>query len=79
VQDFQVVRTEGAEPEMELPFAVLHPQCGRWPSGSGASGDLPVHFVMIGQNRQADFQQAKADHAFNEQELELKTNTQLTR
>jgi uncharacterized membrane protein len=36
-------------------------------------------FVRIGQNRQADFQQAKADHDFNEQELELKTNTQLTR
>jgi uncharacterized membrane protein len=36
-------------------------------------------FVMIGQNRSAEFQQAKADHDFNEQELELKTNTQLTR
>jgi uncharacterized membrane protein len=36
-------------------------------------------FVMIGQNRQSDFQQAKADHDFNEQELELKTNTDLTR
>jgi uncharacterized membrane protein len=36
-------------------------------------------FVMIGQNRQSDFQQAKADHDFNEQELELKTNTELTR
>ncbi|NEA32667.1 DUF1003 domain-containing protein [Streptomyces sp. SID13031] len=36
-------------------------------------------FVMIGQNRQAAFQQAKADHDFNETELELKTNTQLTR
>jgi uncharacterized membrane protein len=36
-------------------------------------------FVMIGQNRQADFQQAKADHDFTAQELELKTNTQLTR
>ncbi|WP_426504475.1 DUF1003 domain-containing protein [Dactylosporangium sp. McL0621] len=36
-------------------------------------------FVMIGQNRQAVFQQAKADHDFNEQELELKTNTELTR
>jgi uncharacterized membrane protein len=36
-------------------------------------------FVMIGQNRQAEFQQVKADHDFNEQELELKTNTQLTR
>ena len=36
-------------------------------------------FVMIGQNRAASFQQAKATHDFNEQELELKTNTQLTR
>ncbi|MDN3354085.1 DUF1003 domain-containing protein [Actinomadura sp. DC4] len=36
-------------------------------------------FVMIGQNRQASFQQAKADHDFTEQELELKTNTELTR
>jgi uncharacterized membrane protein len=36
-------------------------------------------FVMIGQNRQAAFQQAKADHDFIEQELELKTNTDLTR
>src|SRR5262249_2546340 len=34
-------------------------------------------FVMIGQNRQAAFQQAKADHDFTEEELELKTNTQL--
>jgi len=36
-------------------------------------------FVMIGQNRQASFQQAKADHDFVQQELELKTNTELTR
>jgi uncharacterized membrane protein len=36
-------------------------------------------FVMIGQNRQGAFQQAKADRDFTEQELELKTNTQLTR
>jgi uncharacterized membrane protein len=36
-------------------------------------------FVMIGQNRQAAFQQAKADHDFVEQELELKSNTELTR
>ena len=36
-------------------------------------------FVMIGQNRQSAFQQAKADHDFVEQELELKTNTELTR
>jgi uncharacterized membrane protein len=36
-------------------------------------------FVMIGQNRAAEFQQAKADHDFVEQETELKTNTELTR
>ena len=36
-------------------------------------------FVMIAQNRAAGFQQAKADHDFLEQEVELKTNTQLTR
>jgi uncharacterized membrane protein len=36
-------------------------------------------FVMIGQNRQSSFQKAKADHDFQEQELELKTNTELTR
>jgi hypothetical protein len=35
-------------------------------------------FVMIGQNRQAGFQQAKADHDFNQQEMELKRNTELT-
>jgi uncharacterized membrane protein len=36
-------------------------------------------FVMIGQNRQAALQQAKSAHDFVEQELELKTNTELTR
>jgi uncharacterized membrane protein len=36
-------------------------------------------FVMIGQNRASAFQQIKADHDFVEQELELKTNTELTR
>jgi uncharacterized membrane protein len=36
-------------------------------------------FVMIGQNRQASFQQAKADHDFAEEEQELKLNTELTR
>jgi uncharacterized membrane protein len=35
-------------------------------------------FVMIGQNRQAGFAQAKADHDFNSQEKELRTNTELT-
>ena len=36
-------------------------------------------FVMIGQNRQAAFQQAKADHEFTVQEKELDENTILTR
>jgi uncharacterized membrane protein len=36
-------------------------------------------FVMIGQNRQASFQQAKADRDFNTGEQELHTNTELTR
>ena len=36
-------------------------------------------FVMIGQNRQASFQQEKADHDYVAQELELKANTDLTR
>ena len=36
-------------------------------------------FVMIGQNRQAAFQQEKADHDFVAQEMELKDNTELTR
>ena len=36
-------------------------------------------FVMIGQNRQASFASAKANHDFAEQETELKQNTELTR
>jgi uncharacterized membrane protein len=36
-------------------------------------------FVMIGQNRQAAYQQAKADHDFDVSEQELHTNTELTR
>jgi len=35
-------------------------------------------FVMIGQNRQAEFAQRKADHDFTAQTLELRTNTELT-
>ena len=35
-------------------------------------------FVMIGQNRQAAFQQAKADHDFVAEEQELHLNTDLT-
>ncbi|MGI8417651.1 MAG: hypothetical protein ACR2P2_15905 [Nakamurella sp.] len=34
---------------------------------------------MIGQNRRANFQQQKADHDFVATELELKTNTELTK
>jgi uncharacterized membrane protein len=36
-------------------------------------------FVMIGQNRQADFTQAKADHDFAVAEQELHENTEITR
>src|SRR4051794_14016157 len=36
-------------------------------------------FVMIGQNRQAAFQQAKADHDFDVSEQELHANTELTK
>jgi uncharacterized membrane protein len=36
-------------------------------------------FVLIAQNRQAAFQQAKADHDFIEAEQALSTNTELTR
>ena len=36
-------------------------------------------FVMIGQNRQSTFQQAKADHDFDVSEQELHANTDLTR
>jgi uncharacterized membrane protein len=35
-------------------------------------------FVMIGQNRQAQFAAKKAEHDFNSQDLELKKNTRLT-
>jgi uncharacterized membrane protein len=35
-------------------------------------------FVMIGQNRQSQFAAKKAEHDFNEQDMELKKNTQLT-
>ena len=36
-------------------------------------------FVMIGQNRQAAFQQAKADHDYTKEEALLEENTDLTR
>lgn len=36
-------------------------------------------FVMVGQNRQAAFQQAKAEHDYQESEQLLSENTELTR
>jgi uncharacterized membrane protein len=36
-------------------------------------------FVMIGQNRQAEFTQHKADHDYMEEEAELHLNTDLTK
>ncbi len=36
-------------------------------------------FVMIGQNRQGKYQQAKADHDFLVSEQELHVNTELTK
>jgi len=36
-------------------------------------------FVMIGQNRQAEFQRDKADHDFTTEAKELRLNTDLTR
>ncbi|MGH9085149.1 MAG: DUF1003 domain-containing protein [Acidimicrobiales bacterium] len=36
-------------------------------------------FVMIGQNRQSEFQRAKADHDFSTGTQELQANTELTR
>src|SRR5271169_6321548 len=36
-------------------------------------------FVMIGQNRQSAFQQAKADHDFHSENAELHLNTEITR
>ena len=36
-------------------------------------------FVMIGQNRQAEFQREKADHDFATETQELQANTELTR
>jgi uncharacterized membrane protein len=35
-------------------------------------------FVLIGQNRQAEFQRAKADHDFATEQQELHENTELT-
>jgi uncharacterized membrane protein len=61
---------------------VLFLEASRWPTLTlvvSLEAIFLSTFVMIGQNRQAAFQQIKADHDFVEQELELKTNTELTR
>jgi uncharacterized membrane protein len=42
-------------------------------------GNFLSTFVMIGQNRQATFQRAKADHDYLHSERELTENTELTR
>jgi uncharacterized membrane protein len=63
-------------------FWMLFAESNPWPTLTLAVSLEAIFlstFVMIGQNRQASFQQAKADHDFLEQELELKTNTELTR
>ena len=71
----------GARPDVHsLPQpAGLRPQPGHNdPHRLRASRRAPRLSARV-RNRQAAFQQAKADHDFNEQELELKTNTELTR
>jgi uncharacterized membrane protein len=40
---------------------------------------LSTSFVMIGQNRQAEFTQRKADHDYVAEEAELHLNTELTK
>ena len=80
-------------PDCNAPYCYVHWHVPE--SNYGHSPGLPEHpgatpdqaesclcgeqHMPFGQNRQASFQQAKADHDFNEQELELKTNTELTR
>ena len=75
-----------------MPFVYLHPigfgawmlsfEKSLWPALTlvvSLEATFLSAFVMIGQNRQAAFQQEKADHDFTEEEQELKLNTQLTR
>lgn len=67
-----------------LAFAVwmLVVETSPWPTltlGVSLEAVFLTSFVMIGQNRQAAFQQAKADHDFVEGLQELKRNTELTR
>jgi hypothetical protein len=46
--------------------------------GGVAGGDFLIDLCDHRPDRQAAFQQAKADHDFEVQELELTTNTELT-
>jgi uncharacterized membrane protein len=67
-----------------LAFAVwmLVVERSPWPTltlGVSLEAVFLTSFVMIGQNRQAAFQQAKADHDFVEEVQELRLNTELTR
>lgn len=65
-------------------FAVwmLFVESNPWPTltlGVSLEAIFLSTFVMIGQNRQAAYQQAKADHDFVTNEQELRTNTDLTK
>ena len=75
-----------------MPFVYLHAvafggwmlfvERNPWPTltlGVSLEAIFLSTFVMIGQNRQAAFQQAKADHDFVTNEQELQTNTDLTK
>jgi hypothetical protein len=83
VADEQADRFEQEERVAQvLPGCVVVREQKPWPTLTLAVSLEAIFlstFVMIGQNRQSAFQQAKADHDFTEQELELKTNTELTR
>jgi len=64
-------------------FAVwmLFVEVNPWPTltlGVSLEAIFLSTFVMIGQNRQAAYQQAKADHDFLTNETELHKNTELT-
>jgi hypothetical protein len=50
-----------------------------WPAPPACLSTSLARVTHAENGAGAAFQQAKADHDFTEQELELKTNTQLTR
>jgi hypothetical protein len=66
-----------------VPFTARMPLTGPtpWPALTlivPPEAIFPSTPVMTGQNRQAELQQAKADHDLTRQELELTTNTEPT-